>query len=150
MPTMAVAERWRTAPPLLLSTSECLDRVTPVLRDCVHIEAAYLFGSRAQQTISLGSDLDLAIWTDRVFAWQDLYELRGRITGALRSERVDLVWLDHADPVFPFQVLETGRMLFCRDPDCLNARELHAKHRFRDYRLYLERRRRWRNDGLPP
>jgi len=147
---MAVAERWRTASPLLLSTPECLDRVTPILRDCVHVEAAYLFGSRTERTGSLASDLDLAIWTDRVFAWQDLYDLRGRITGALHSERVDLVWLDRADAVFPFQILATGRMLFCRDPVCLNARELEAKHRFRDYRLYLKRRRGWRQDGLPP
>jgi len=74
---------------------------------------------------------------------------RGSITSSLRSERVDLVWLGRADPVFSFQVLSKGRILFCRDPDRLNARELEARHRFSDYRLYLERRRRWRTDGLP-
>ena len=146
---MAVAERWRTASPLLLSTAECPHRVEPILREDVRVEAAYLFGSRAGRAALPASDIDLAIWTDHTFVWQDLYELRARITGTLRTERVDLVWLDRADSVFPFQVLATGRMLFCRDPDRLNERELNAIHRFRDYRLYLERRRRWRIDGLP-
>jgi predicted nucleotidyltransferase len=146
---MAVAERWRTASPLLLSTAECLHRVEPILREHVGVQAAYLFGSRAGRSALPASDIDLAIWTDNTFVWQDFYELRAQITGRLRSERVDLVWLDRADPVFPFQVLATGRLLFYRDPDRLNERELNAIHQFRDYRLYLERRRRWRIDGLP-
>jgi len=141
---MAVAERWRGTRAIRLSTNECERHATRMVGPDVRIRALYLFGSRGRGARDVQADVDLAIWTSEEFTWTDLYELRGRITSALRSERVDLVWLNKAEPVMAFQVLKTGRALMFRDVDELNALELRMKQRFWDHAVYLRGRRRRR------
>ena len=145
---MAVRERWRGTSPIGWLTSQCIDLILGPVAAEGRIEACYLFGSRVTGAATPDSDLDVAIYTDGRFAGEDLLELRADFTRLLRSDRVHLVWLNHADPVVAFSVIRDGKLLHYRDADRLNDSERRLTLQYRDHMLYL-RRRRSRRSGLP-
>lgn len=89
----------------------------------------------------MDSDVDLAIYTTDGYGWDDLFALRGTLTGLLHSERLDLVWLNEATADVAFSVIRDGRLLHYADADRLNEFERRAIWRYRDRMLYLQRRR---------
>ena len=145
---MAVRERWRRTSPIRWSTPQCIDLVLAPVAAERHLEACYLFGSRAAGSATPDSDLDVAIYTDSRFTGDDLLELGAELTRRLQSDRVHLVWLNHADPVVAFSVLRDGKLLHYRDADRLNDIERRLTLLYRDHMLYLQRRRS-RRSGIP-
>lgn len=137
---MAIRERWKNTRPLDLDTETAVSRVTEVIRRYDSINAAYLFGSRGSAEATPESDLDIAIQTTGSFSWEQTFEVGSELTRAASSPRVDLVWLNRADPVLAFDVIQTGVCIFYRDPDELNEAERLIERRFWDYRLYLRHR----------
>jgi uncharacterized protein YutE (UPF0331/DUF86 family) len=91
---------------------------------------------------------DLAFYTTKDFSWKDSYQLYGELTSSLRSDRVDLLWFNRANPVLQFEVIKYGKVLFYRDAETLNDYELKAKKNFYDYALYLEKHRRISKENL--
>lgn len=138
---MAVRERWKGTRPVGLSTSECVDLLLPATVSDARTEAVYLFGSRAMGEGGAHSDVDLAIYTTDDFRWDDLFALRGTLTGLLRTERLDLVWLNQAKAGVAFSVIRDGRLLHYADADRLNEFERRVIWRYRDRVLYLQGRR---------
>lgn len=145
---MAVRERWSRTRPIRWSTGRCVELLLPVAAADRRIEAFYLFGSRTSGTAPPDSDLDVAVYTGSGFTGDDLLALHGDFVRLLRSDRLDLVWLNHADPVVAFSVLRDGKLLRYRDADRLNGIERRLTLHYRDHVLYL-RRRRSRRSGLP-
>ncbi len=145
---MAVRERWKGTKRIGLSTNECVDLLLPATVRDVRVEAVYLFGSRAAGVGHADSDVDLAIYTTDEYEWDDLFALRGTLTGLLHTERLDLVWLNHAKAGLAFSVIRDGRLVHYADADRLNEFERRVIWRYRDRTLYLERRRR-RRHGVP-
>lgn len=141
---MAVRERWQGTQRVGLSTRECVDLLVPATVRDGRIQAVYLFGSRAAGAGEADSDVDLAIHTTDDFKWDDLFALRGTLTGLLRSERLDLLWLNQARATVAFSVIADGKLLHYVDADRLNDFERQVIWRFRDRMSYLERRRRRR------
>ena len=142
---MAVRERWKGTKPVGLSTSECVDLLLPATVSDARTEAVYLFGSRASGESHADSDVDLAIYTTDDYEWDDLFALRGTLTGLLHTERLDLVWLNQAKAGVAFSVIRDGRLLHYADADRLNEFERRVIWRYRDRVLYLQRRRNRRN-----
>ena len=142
---MAVRERWKGTKPVGLSTSECVDLLLPATVSDARTEAVYLFGSRAAGESHADSDVDLAIYTTDDYEWDDLFALRGTLTGLLHTERLDLVWLNQAKAGVAFSVIRDGRLLHYADADRLNEFERRVIWRYRDRVLYLQRRRNRRN-----
>lgn len=142
---MAVRERWRGAGRVSLATGECVELLLAAIMRDAHIEAVYLFGSRAGGEERVDSDVDLAIYTTDDFRWNDLFALRGTLTGLLHTERLDLVWLNQAKAGVAFSVIRDGRLLHYADADRLNEFERRVIWRYRDRMLYLQRRRNRRN-----
>lgn len=138
---MAVRERWKGTKPVGLSTSECVDLLLPATAADARIQTVYLFGSRAAGEGHADSDVDLAIYTTDEYEWDDLFALRGTLTGLLHSERLDLVWLNQAKAEVAFSVIRDGRLLRYADADRLNEFERRAIWRYRDRVLYLQGRR---------
>ena len=145
---MAVRERWSRTRPIRWSTRRCVDLLLPVVAADRRIEAFYLFGSRTSASATPDSDLDAAVYTGSEFAGDDLLALHAEFVRLLRSDRLDLVWLNQADPVVAFSVIRDGRLLHYRDADRLNGLERRLTLHYRDHMLYL-RRRRSRRSGLP-
>ena len=138
---MAVRERWNGTSPISLTTRECVDVLVPATVADARIEAVYLFGSRAVGEGDADSDVDFAIYTTDEYGWDDLFALRGKLTGLLRTERLDLVWLNEAKAGVAFSVVRDGRLLHYADADRLNEFERRVIWRYRDRALYLQGRR---------
>ena len=137
---MSVAERWKGTKPIELSTEEALTLVTQLLKKDKRILICYLFGSRTSENRP-NSDLDIAVYTSSDFSWQDYYLLYGEVTKALKSDRVDLLWLNNAEPILSFEIIRHGKVVYHVDDDLLNEFELKTKKNYYDYRLYLKKRR---------
>jgi predicted nucleotidyltransferase len=113
---------------------------------------AYIFGSFAQGTAGPLSDLDVAVYVDETLIPEDLpfgykSELLAEIMSCLKRNDVDLVILNQAPTLLRFQVLRSGKLIYCRSP---RARVRFAEEVFRDYqdlrplldvqRYYLKKR----------
>ncbi len=137
---MSVAERWKGTKPIKLSTQDALALVIELLKKDKRILICYLFGSRTSENRP-HSDLDIAVYTSSDFSWQDYYLLYGEITKALKSDRVDLIWLNNAEPILSFEIIRNGKVIYHVDDDLLNEFELKTKKNYYDYRLYLKKRK---------
>lgn len=138
---MSIKERWKYTQPLRLGTQEILEMVLPVLRDDQRIRIVYLFGSRIRSEYDKTSDVDIGFYSDGEFSWDDYYRLYGNVTKKLRTNRVDLLWLNKADCIITFQVIKNGQVVYYSDAETLNSFELRSKRLFYDYGHYLQKRR---------
>ena len=144
---MAVKERREKSRPIKFTTEKAISLILPLLENDPRILTAYLFGSRIKKS-DQSSDIDIALYTSKDFSWEDYYLLYGKLSKALCSDRLDLVWLNEADPILGFEVIKYGKVLFYTDTDLLNDFELKNKKRYYDYVLYLNKHRRNREIGL--
>lgn len=112
-----------------------------VLRATPGLVAAYLFGSYGTENQTPLSDVDLALLFRPGAApgFRDEMHLRGRIFEALQEEDVSITLLDRAPPIFAFRVLETGRLLYCADPDALADFQARTFSRHADFVIDHER-----------
>lgn len=108
-----------------------LDAVRGILR--AHgVVFALVFGSRATDTAGPGSDLDLAVWSDRPL---DEWALRGALPDA-----VDLLDLRDAPQGLAGRVALTGRVVLDDDPPVrirwqADTRKRHLDEAFRRERF---------------
>jgi uncharacterized protein len=144
---MAVKERRERSRPIKFTTEKVISLILPLSEKDPRILTAYLFGSRIKKA-DQSSDIDIALYTSKDFSWEDYYLLYGELSKALCSDRLDLVWLNEADPILCFEVIKYGKVLFYKDADLLNDFELKNKKRYYDYVLYLNKHRRNREIGL--
>jgi|YNPNPStandDraft_1061719.scaffolds.fasta_scaffold04202_1 predicted nucleotidyltransferase len=145
---MSVREKWSKQKPLKVSHDELKDIVLSILRENPQILISYLFGSTVKGTFKEYSDIDIAIYTSKDFSWSDFYQLYGDLTKKIHSDRVDLVWLNKAEPILCFEIIKTGRVFFYRDEDVLNDFEFKTKKRYYDYIIYLRKHRSYRESDL--
>ncbi len=138
---MSVKERWIKARPIKFTTEKAISSIRPLLEHDQRILIAYLFGSRTKKA-DQASDIDIALYTSNKFSWEDYYILHGELAKTLRSDRIDLVWLNEADPILSFEVIKYGKVFICKNADILNDFELMSKKRYYDYALYLNKHRR--------
>jgi predicted nucleotidyltransferase len=106
--------------------------------------AAWIFGSYGTPYQTPLSDLDLAL----LFRWDRLPDLARQgqlyldIPEILHEEDVSITILNRAPVRFQFRVLETGRLLLCRDPVALAdfTEEVISRHAdfIIDYERFVE------------
>jgi predicted nucleotidyltransferase len=96
------------------------DEITRRAEPIEGISALLVFGSRARGTERPDSDLDIAVLPsvgDDPKARRDLQiRLAVELADLSPEGRVDVVLLDEASDLIRQRVLETGRLLICRDP----------------------------------
>jgi predicted nucleotidyltransferase len=143
---MGIKERWKDTRKILLRSTQATGLLLPVIKKDSRIIACYLFGSRASKRETPDSDIDIAIYTSRDFTWDNYYLLYGELSRKLKSDRLDLIWLNQAEPIICFEVLKSGKLIFFRDVDEVNELELKIRKRYYDYILYLMKHRRFKND----
>jgi predicted nucleotidyltransferase len=83
-----------------------------------HAEFAFLMGSFGTPRFNDQSDLDLAVYFSNKVDWNWRAKLSSQLMDIVGRD-VDLVDLRDTDPIFARQVLETGRLLFCKDSGLL-------------------------------
>lgn len=102
------------------------------------VEAVFLFGSRAEGRAGLESDLDLALVVREPTPGLKLRLLEALIRAGF--DRVDLLFLNQADPVTRYEALRPKRMLFAREGF---DRGGYYSRVLREYLTILERIRRY-------
>jgi predicted nucleotidyltransferase len=103
-----------------------------------------LYGSAADETRPDVRDVDLAIACRPPLPLDELMRLRADASAAA-GVPVDLVALDEAGVVLAWEVAETGRCLFARNPDAEVDFVTRARARYWDFKPYLEEQ--WRLAG---
>ena len=105
-----------------------------------------LFGSVVRGTINAESDIDLGVLTNRPLTINRRLKLWGALSPLFNIE-VDLVILNHANPVLAFEVASMGELLFEDKPNTwdnwksFSFRQYWDTEKFRnDLRRYITRR----------
>ncbi|HEX9942590.1 MAG TPA: nucleotidyltransferase domain-containing protein [Thermoanaerobaculia bacterium] len=115
------------------------------------ISVLVVFGSRARGNPRPDSDLDVAVLPESRDS-RDRRHLQARVAAALAElapgGRVDVVILDEAGDVLRQRIMETGRVLLCRDPEAWKELRVRTMREYGDRewarRLFREAQiRRW-------
>lgn len=99
-----------------------------------HATLAVLFGSTATGRAVPHSDLDLAFWLsgkDKDIEGGDL-ELTNSLMRLFHRNDVDVVVLNHANPLLQWQVASTGKLLYERESGRFHQFQIYAMKRFDD------------------
>jgi predicted nucleotidyltransferase len=108
------------------------------------VRLIFLYGSAADPTRSEVRDLDLALSCAPLLTMSELLRLQADAV-AVAGMPVDLIDLDDAGVVLAWEVAETGRCLFARDPDDEIAFITRARARYWDFKPFLDEQ--WRLAG---
>jgi predicted nucleotidyltransferase len=108
------------------------------------VRLIFLYGSAADPTRSEVHDLDLALSCAPRLPMSERLRLQAD-AGAVAAMPVDLIDLDEAGVVLAWEVAETGRCLFARDPEDEIGFITRARARYWDFKPFLEEQ--WRLAG---
>ena len=118
-----------------------LRRIVDTARATAGVVAVYLFGSQADGSAGIASDVDLAVLGEYPMAFAALIDLQLRFADELAT-RVDLVDLRTADAFLALDIIR-GERLFCRDAALADAYELFVMRRAGDLEPFERERRRF-------
>ncbi|MCL7413191.1 MAG: nucleotidyltransferase domain-containing protein [ANME-2 cluster archaeon] len=104
-----------------------------------YVGLAYLFGSTARANDGKLSDIDIAVYLNNGLSKQEQnqkrLELISGLSTLLKSDRIDLVIMNHAPPVLNFEVIKVNMPVYVRDRDVkldveqkIMSRYLDRKH----------------------
>jgi predicted nucleotidyltransferase len=107
------------------------------------VRVVYLFGSRARGSVSNFSDIDIGVLLNEDFIKESVYGYRADLTAELisllRTDKIDLVVLNHAPPLLAHRVVRDGIVLHCKDESERIAFEVKMLNRFLDTAPLRER-----------
>ncbi|MFQ5488534.1 MAG: nucleotidyltransferase domain-containing protein [Gammaproteobacteria bacterium] len=124
------------SPPEKNDLKRCLERA---LSRFPEVEAAYLFGSRAEGRMKAGSDLDLALVVNQPLGLRKL-----DILAALTAEgldNVDLVVLSSDDVVLRFEAVRLNQLVYARKGFDRGGYYSRSIREYLDFLPYLEAQR---------
>ena len=120
------------------------------------VVSVYLFGSRAEGRGHRESDIDVGILMDRGTLptrrerFDASIQLGSDLGVALSPERVDLVVVNDAPPLFARRIVIEGRRVFCRDPEIDHVFVRDIQLRAADLQPFLDRMQRIKLEALAP
>lgn len=97
-------------------------KIISLLTSIANVKAIYMYGSIITEYFNDESDIDIAILLDKKIEIQTLYEINMKLASTLDKD-VDLVQLDNVSTVLQFQVIQTGKRIFCKDEKYCNRYE---------------------------
>lgn len=112
------------------------DEKLKVLAKKHNVSLILLFGSRTQDNYSLESDLDLG-----VLFQNDAYDRRAVISDLLSvfpDYVIDLVVLNHSDPVLNFEIIANYQILYSFDQEIFINFYTNTVKKYHDIRKFLQ------------
>lgn len=115
-------------------------RLEAAMKSIAAIQFALLFGSgRTGNLPKIDSDIDVAVYLDHAPVLDERLHLLGLIQDSVKTDRVDLVFLNVTDNVTLQREALKGRLLSCRDPEAYASFFSLADRRGRDEEDRIER-----------
>lgn len=71
-----------------------------------------LYGSVAKGAVKEDSDIDIAVLGKKVLEFKEIIDIIDEFTAALQINEIDVESLHHIDPLFRYQVMEDGILLY--------------------------------------
>jgi len=127
-----------------LSFDEIKEKLTPLFEE-EGLQFVLLFGSIVQRNMHKRSDIDLAFLFHGPV---DILALTNKVSGLLRSDRIDVVDLRRASPLLKFSAAKEGRLLYERSPGLFNAFRSLAFRRYVDVKKLRDAREKAVKDFL--
>lgn len=105
-----------------IDIDECIPSLIKYLEQQEDVLAAMIYGSYGTEFQTPLSDVDLAIlfYRDRKPGVERLLALEAEIAATCREDDINVLCLNDADVMLQFRVIETGRLIFQRDPVALS------------------------------
>jgi predicted nucleotidyltransferase len=107
------------------------DRISQALSRYSCVQAAYLFGSRAQGRAKGRSDLDLAVVCSRDVFGLERVEVETQLSNMLHAD-VDLVIFHQANPLLQHKILQYGKLVYEMDRRERIRQEKLARYEYLD------------------
>lgn len=115
-------------------------RLEEVMKSVPSVQFSLLFGSgRNGRLPKIDSDIDVAVYFDHEPALDERLHLLGLIQDSLKTDRVDLVFLNVSDKVTLQREALKGQLLSCRDPETYASFFSLTDRRGRDEEDRIER-----------
>jgi predicted nucleotidyltransferase len=108
------------------------------------IEVAYIFGSLAQGRINILSDIDIAIIIDiqqikeRQYHYGYKAEVLADLIKLLKTNKVDLVILNEANPLLRHRVLYFGRLIYSKNEKNRIQFQVDTINKYIDYKYLVK------------
>lgn len=119
-------------------------RAAELLARDPRVKLVYLFGSAALDRGPVPRDLDLAVWSDPPWSFDEQMRRQADLVMAINGP-VDLVLLHDASVILAYEIVESGRCLFARDSDLETEFVTRARARYWDFKPYRDEQ--WRLSG---
>jgi predicted nucleotidyltransferase len=122
-----------------------LEKLPDLIRTLIQhseVVALYSFGSVAKKELKPLSDLDFAVLLsgqlNKKLRFEKHLELIGIFNTIFRTDEIDLVVLNDAPFHFCFQVLKTGKLLYCKNKaELIDFREQVVKN-YLDFKYFRD------------
>lgn len=101
------------------------------------VAVAVLFGSATSGRTTAHSDLDLAFWVEGKRVDDRELDLTNALMPLLHRNELDVVVLNHANPLLQWQVASTGKPLYERQVGMFRRFQLYAMKRYDDAKKLL-------------
>ena len=111
------------------------EQILRVTEDMPGISVLVVFGSRARGAHRPDSDLDVAVLPDTEDSrtrWRLQSSLAAALADLAPEGRVDVVLLDEAPDTLRQRIMETGRVLLCRDPEAWKELRVRTMREYGD------------------
>lgn len=93
------------------------------------LKLVVLYGSQASGKTKKNSDIDIAVLGERKIDFKKHIDLIGEFTGLFKTDEVDVKLLHNTNPLFRYEVMRDGILLYGADYDFVSFRA----YAFRDY-----------------
>jgi predicted nucleotidyltransferase len=105
----------------MMMTAAQISALRAALEKYPHVLFAYLFGSQATGNVTPMSDVDIAVYFDDDLGSTEQFNLQLHLIGVccqvLQRNDVELAVLNDEDIVLRYEVLNTGKLIFCRNEE---------------------------------
>ena len=118
-------------------------KVVEFLSTQKHVKLAYLFGSVAEGKEGKLSDVDLAVFLDESLSKKERFNLQlkliSELTVIMKTDKVDLVIMNHAPLSLNYEIIKANHPLLVRDEGGKIDFEHGILSRYLDRRYYEKR-----------
>lgn len=118
--------------------SDKIKQIRKIFED-YKLELLILFGSYETKNFNKKSDLDLAVKVkDVTNLKKDQFAILNKISNIFNQIPIDLVLLNHADPLIKFKIASEGRLLYQSQKNLFNKFKVKAASEHNDARKFYQ------------